>query len=62
MALDTVKESKILIHVIKGYHVPIRSQALRDLNKLKAANKMQRGGAFNRSAGPYARVNMNVML
>jgi hypothetical protein len=25
VALDTVKESRIMVHVIKGYHVPVRS-------------------------------------
>ena len=25
VALDTVKEAKIMIHVIKGYRIPVRS-------------------------------------
>jgi hypothetical protein len=25
IALDTCKEAKIMVHVIKGYHVPVRN-------------------------------------
>jgi len=25
IALDTVKEAKIMVHVIKGYHIPVRN-------------------------------------
>jgi hypothetical protein len=26
IALDTCKEASIMVHVIKGYHIPVRSQ------------------------------------
>jgi len=37
IALDTVKEAKIMVHVIKGYHVPVRSDVFGKLNRLKQA-------------------------
>ena len=35
VALDTVKESKIMVHVIKGYHVPVRSKVFKQISQFK---------------------------
>ena len=32
VALDTCKDAKIMVHVIKGYHVPVRSNVFKQVN------------------------------
>jgi hypothetical protein len=33
VALDSCKEAKIMIHIIKGFNVPIRKAAIKDINE-----------------------------
>lgn len=46
MSLEAVKEAKILVHVIKGFNVPIRNSAKQDI-----LSKFQGGG--NNSRMPF---------
>lgn len=63
VAIDSVREAKIMVHIIKGFNVPIRNQAKRNI--LQAFNQRGNfgnvqdpygGGANNfsmRQGGPY---------
>jgi hypothetical protein len=63
VSLEHVKDAKILVHVIKGFNVPIRNSAKQDiLSKFHAGGGRgpgmmgmgPQGATFgNRSAGPF---------
>lgn len=52
VALDSCKEAKIMIHIIKGFNVPIRNSAKQDI--MMTVNRQGIGNMMNRNmANPY---------
>jgi hypothetical protein len=64
VSLETTSKAKILVHVIKGFNVPIRNSAKQDIlshfqgggggaSRANALNMTQNMNPYNRTAGPY---------
>lgn len=60
VALDTVKKSGITIHIIKGYNVPVRSEAFKQINAYKQIQQANPYGGPGQP-GPTARVPPGMM-
>lgn len=61
VSLDAAKEAKIMVHVIKGFNVPIRNSAKQDILSKFQGGRGAAGAAggmmqnpYGRSAGPFA--------